>query len=113
MENEVRDDVLADPPNYDPASAKRERKDVLPSANMDPAPVVETGEALVAVTKVHNGKHTVESIVAEAPEGAIVKCRDENDVYAVQTAAMEAGKELKASWKPHQGVRLVWRVPGK
>jgi len=113
MENEIEDDVLADPPNYDPASAKRERKDVLPSANMDPDPVVEDGEALVAVTKVHDDKHTAESVVAEAPEGAIVKCRDEHDVYTVQTAAMEAGKKLKASWRPHQGVRFVWRVPGE
>lgn len=113
METETRDDVLANPPNYDPASAKRERKDALPSANMDPAPVVEASEALVAVTKVHDGKHTVESVVAEALDGAIVKCRDENDVYAVQAEAMKAGKELRCSWRPHQGVRFVWRIPGK
>ncbi len=112
METEARDDVLADPPNYDPASAKRERKDVLPSANMDPAPVVEAREPLVAVTKVHDGKHTFESIVNEAPDGAIVKCRDEKDVYVVQAAAMRAGKELKGSWRPHQSVRFVWRIPG-
>lgn len=113
MENEIRDDVLADPPNYDPASAKRDRKDALPSANVDPAPVEERPQALTAVTPVHQSRdqYSVESIVAEAPEGAIMKCRDESDVYAVQTVAMEAGKELKASWRPHQSVRLLWRIP--
>ena len=101
-----------EPPVYDPASAKRDRKDALPSANVDP--VEEKSEVLAAVTTVRQSRdqYDVESIVADAPDGAVVKCRDGNDVYAVQIAAAKVGKELTASHRPKQNVRMLWRIPG-
>ena len=109
-------DALAtdeEPPVYDPASAKRDRKDALPSASVDP--VKEESEALVSVTPVHQSRdqHSVASIVNEATDGAVVKCRDENDVYAVFAAASKAGKNLKPVHKPKLQARMVWRVPGE
>ena len=102
-----------EPPVYDPASAKRERKDELPSANVDP---VETEpEALVAVATVRQSRdqYDVASIIKDAPDGAIVKCRNEKDMYAVFVAASKAGKELKTVHKPNQEARMIWRIPGE
>ena len=104
-----------EPAVYDPASAKRDRKDALPSATVDPAPVDEEHEALAAVTQAHQSRdqYSVESIVADAPDGAVVKCRDERDAYAVEIAAAKIGKKLKGVYRPSQSVRMLWRVPGE
>ncbi len=114
VEEQSVDELAADeePPVYDPASAKQDRKDALPSANVDP--VEAKSEALVAVTTVHQSsdQYGITSIIKDAPDGAIVRCRDEKDMYAVFVAASKAGKDIKCVHKPNQESRMIWRIPG-
>lgn len=93
--DEERDDVLKSEPN--PAEVKRERKNALAS---------------VAIVHQSRDQYDVNSIVADAPDGAIVKCRDDTDMYGIFFAAAKVGKTFNVVHRPNQEVRMRWQIPG-